>query len=245
VVDAARLHRRRRRTEAGRTLLEGPHLVGEAVAAGVVPATIFALDQDTAARGWAQQAGCELLTVTPEVLGRIATTETPQSPVAIIEIPDDGLPPVGSVLVAWGISDPGNAGTLIRTAAAFGLSYAAGPDTADTWSPKVLRAGAGAHFRAPVAAVASLDDLADRTLVATVVSGGVSPRSLPAGDLAVMVGDEAAGLPDAVLTAADVAVTIPMPGGIESLNAAVAGAIVAYEIGLRGGGEGGANLPSA
>jgi TrmH family RNA methyltransferase len=239
VADAARLHRRRRRTETGRTLLEGPHLVGEAVAAGIVPATIFALDDDAEARAWAERAGCELLTVAPEVLERIATTETPQSPVAIIEVPDAALPPVGSVLVAWGVSDPGNAGTLIRTAAAFGLAYAAGPDSADTWSPKVLRAGAGAHFRAPVAAVATLDDLTGRTLVATVPAGGVAPRDLPAGDLAILVGDEAAGLPANVLAAADVEVTIPMPGGTESLNAAVAGAIVAYETALRGGGEGG------
>ena len=239
MADAARLHRRRRRTEAGRTLLEGPHLVGEAIAAGMVPDTIFALDDDGDGRAWAERAGCELLTVTPEVLGKIATTETPQSPVAIVPIPDGALPATGSVLVAWGVSDPGNAGTLIRTAAAFGLAYAAGPDTADTWSPKVLRAAAGAHFRAPIASIGSLDDLAGRTLVATVVSGGAAPRDLPEGDLAVLVGDEAAGLPDDVTAAAGLAVTIPMPGGTESLNAAVAGAIVAYEIGLRGGGEGG------
>lgn len=238
MADAARLHRRRRRTETGRTLLEGPNLVGEAVAAGVVPETIFALHGDGRARVWADRLGCELLTTTPEVLERIATTATPQSPVAVIAIPDHALPPSGSVLVAWGVSDPGNCGTLVRTAAAFGLAYAAGPATADTWSPRVLRAGAGAHFRAPVATVGTLGDLAGRTLVATVVEGGVPPRSLPPGDLAILVGDEAAGLPPGVVAAADLEVTVPMPGGTESLNAAVAGAIVAYEAGLRGGGAG-------
>ena len=235
MADAARLHRRRRRTETGRTLLEGPHLVGEAIAAGVVPETIFALDED--ASRWAS-SGAEVLSVTPEVLEKIATTETPQSPVAVVAIPDAALPAAGSVLVAWGVSDPGNAGTLIRTAAAFGFAYAAGPDTADTWSPKVLRAGAGAHFRAPIVQIESLDDLAGRTPVATVPTGGVAPRDLPQGDLAILVGDEANGLPAAVIDGAELQVTIPMPGGTESLNAAVAGAIVAYEAALKGGGEG-------
>ena len=156
----------------GRALIEGPTLFAEAVAAGAAVETVFHLQSDTTSRGLAALAGAEAVPVTGIVLERLATTTTPQSPVAVIAIPDTALPPDGDVLVAWGVGDPGNVGTLIRTAAAFGLAFGAGPGTADMWSPKVLRAGSGSHFRIPVARVGDLSDLAGRLVVATVAMGG-------------------------------------------------------------------------
>ena len=99
----------------------------------------------------------------------------------------------------------------------------------------MVRAGAGAHFRTPIVRVAGLGGLGARTIVAAVARGGDPPASLRGiGGAAVLVGDETAGLPAEVEAAADRRITIPMPGGTESLNAAVAGSILAYE--LAGGG---------
>jgi TrmH family RNA methyltransferase len=179
--------------------------------------------------------GIEIVTVGAAVLARIAGTETPQGVVAVIAVPEPEIPAAGSLLVAWGVSDPGNVGTLVRSAAAFGLGCVAGPGCADPWSPKVVRAGAGAHFRAPIGRVSTLGGLGARVTVASVAHRGDLPASLRGtGPAAVLVGDEAAGLPGEIAAAADRRITIPMPGGTESLNAAVAGSILAYE--LAGGG---------
>jgi TrmH family RNA methyltransferase len=240
VQEAIRLQEARGRAESGRALLEGPHLLAEAIGAGVRVEEIFALAGDAGSAETARACGATLTPVDQRGLRRLATTEHPQSPVAVMVIPPAVLPATGHLLVAWGVGDPGNVGTLIRCAAAFGLGFAAGPGTADPWAPKVLRAAAGGHFRAGAPRVESPDELraGGRCLVATVVRGGMPPAALPAGTLAVVVGDEAHGLPEAVVAACDLSVTIPMPGGAESLNAGVAGAIVAYEVAARGGAAG-------
>ena len=182
--------------------------------------------------------------VSQGVLERLATTVQPQSPVVVAPIPSPVVPREGHLLVAWGISDPGNAGTLIRIAAAFGLGFVSGPDTADPWAPKTLRSGAGAHFHTSIGRVSTPEDLRalQRPLLAAVAAGGVSPaRVRSTGDVALLVGSESEGLPGWLVAAADELVTIPMPGGTESLNAAVAGAILAYEVtGARFPGQDGA-----
>jgi TrmH family RNA methyltransferase len=235
VVEAVKLHRRRGRRAAGLALLEGPHVVGEAVAAGATVVRVFYEPGDEAGRTAAERCGAEAVIVTPGVLKKLSTTLQPQSPIGVAVIPEAVLPDAGDVLAAWGVGDPGNLGTLIRIAAAVGLFFAAGPGSADPWSPKVLRAAAGGHFRTVVANAATLADLGPRTLVATVPSGGVPPTGLPEGHVAILVGDEASGLPNDVVERSGCRVTIAMPGGMESLNAALAGAIVAYEASRRGG----------
>lgn len=239
--EAVSLHDARDRAETGRALLEGPHLLAEALAAGVRVERVFALEGDAASAAAARACGAELVVVDERGLRRLATTEHPQSPVAVMAIPPASLL-AGHLLVAWGVGDPGNEGSLIRCAAAFGLGFAAGPGTADPWAPKVLRAAAGGHFRAGAARVESLEELraGGRRLVATVARGGLPPAALPATPLAILVGDEARGLPAEVVAGCDLAVTIPMPGGMESLNAAVAGAILAYEVTVGRGGRPGA-----
>jgi TrmH family RNA methyltransferase len=156
--------------------------------------------------------------------------------VAVIEIPEAGpVEPIDSV-VLWGIGDPGNAGTIVRTAAAFGFQVLATVDTVDLWSPKVLRSAVGAHFRArPIAGLApdpgALQSLGLR-LVATAADGEI-PLEAAVGDdgaQAFLVGNEAHGIPAAVCHHPAVTTTaIAMPGGTESLNAAVSAAIVMYE----------------
>ncbi len=231
VAAAARLRRREVRRKEGRTLLEGPHLLAEAVRASQPVETVFALAGDTTAATLAAGSDADLLVVTRPVLDRLAPTEHPRGPVAVLRTPPAADVRDRNAVVLWGVADPGNAGTIIRTAAAFGAAVVAGPDTVDPWSPKALRAGAGAHFRIELGEIESLAELAATTKVATVVRGGTPVRELRTREpWAVLVGSEAHGLPAEVVAAADEAVTIPMPGGTESLNAAAAAAIVLYEL---------------
>jgi TrmH family RNA methyltransferase len=229
VLAAVRLHRSNGRAESRQAVLEGPMLVGAAVGHGFAIDRVFGLDDDHRGRSLAAAAGVAFTPVTPGVLAKISTTKQPQSPVAVIPIPDDGVPGGGSVIVAWGLRDPGNCGTLIRAAAAFSHGFLAGPGTADLWSPKVLRAASGAHFRTPLGSVMDIEMVraGGRLVVATVASGGGPPGPLPE-PVAIMVGSEPHGLPPEIVDMADLRVTIPMSPGTESLNAAVAGAIVAY-----------------
>ena len=146
VARAVRLHRAGERAQSGLTLLEGPHLLSEAVQAGVEPIEVFGLESDEDSRSLV--AADRWISVTQEVLDRLAPTESPRGPIAVVPIPDDGSVTRDSVTI--GTTDPGNAGTLIRSAAAFGLDVVKSEVSVDLWSPKVLRAGAGAHYRTTI-----------------------------------------------------------------------------------------------
>ena len=230
VAAAARLHRSRHRREVGRTLIEGPHLLFEALDAGIILDRVFALVGDELSLRAAAGAGVEAVRVDQAAMARLAGTETPRGPVAVIAPVEPHLDPSRNLLVAHGVSEPGNLGSLVRTAAAFGWGFAWTPGSADPWSPKSLRAGSGGQFRIPLSAVSGVESLKDWSTVATVVSGGDDPAELGSGRWAVLVGEEAAGLPDDIVAEADRRVTIPMPGGTESLNAGVAAGIVVYEL---------------
>lgn len=229
VLAAIRLHRRRHRRESGRTLVEGPIVLGEAVRAGATIVDGFHLEDDAAGAALVGDVGTA---VAPRVLNRIAATEHPRGPVAVVEIPDHVLSG-RDTMVLVGVREPGNAGTIVRSAAAFGFDVAATPGTVDLWSPKVLRAGAGAHFHTPVV---ELDDnwpavlaRAGLETVALVASGGSDSSETVPVAIALLVGEEAAGLPEEVVEACDHVVTLAMPGVAESLNAAIAASIAMYE----------------
>jgi TrmH family RNA methyltransferase len=222
VVDAARLHRARDRSERGLTLVEGPDLLADVVAAGAVVRQVFALEGQ--ATNWTP--------VDRRALQRLAGTKSPRGPIAVVEIPAESLDRNRDLVVSVGVSDPGNVGTIIRTAASFGWGFAYMEGSADPWSPKTIRAGAAGQFQTPVAHVESLADLGEWSLVATVTKGGeshVDPRSRP---VALLIGEEANGLPDSMVKGSDFRLTIPTPGPTESLNAAVAAAIAMYQLSL-------------
>lgn len=223
VVEAGRLHQVRERRNRGRTLVEGPHALTEAIGAGMDIEKTFALTADPRYGEWP-----EVSAVSEAVMDKLAGTATPRGPVAVMRIPPWDPIPLHDVVVPIEVTDPGNVGTMIRTAAAFGLGVVMGPGTADPWSPKVLRAAAGGHFRTSLSRVDAPLVLSSHRLAATVVSGGVAPEALEEGPWAFLIGGEAHGLDLAWSEAADVRVTIPMPGGTESLNAAMAAAILAY-----------------
>lgn len=186
----------------------------------------------------ARDAGATITHVEGEQLERALTTRTPQPIVAVAGLVSwspaeivsgatgSGLP----VVVLAGVSDPGNAGTVIRSAAAAG---AAGvlftPGSVDPTNPKCVRSSAGALFALRVGAVDDLDVL--RGLGLTTIgaaAGGASPDEVElSGPIALVLGGEAGGLPEDQLV--DVEVALPLEGGVESLNVAMAGSVLLYE----------------
>jgi TrmH family RNA methyltransferase len=225
VVEAARLHRARDRRERGLTLVEGPHLIADVAAAGGVIRQTFAVDPDNA----------DVTPVDQKALERLAGTDSPRGPVAVVEIPIEWLDRSRDLLVSVGVSDPGNLGTMVRTAASFGWGFAYMEGSADPWGPKTIRAGAGGQFQTPVARIGSMSEISEWTTVATVVGGGSPLTDVTGGPIALLIGEEAHGLPQRVSAAADHRVTISTPGQTESLNAAVAAGIAVYELTKRSG----------
>jgi len=146
-------------------------------------------------------------------------------------------PPPALVLAATGLQDPGNAGAIIRSAAAAGATGVVLDEvSADPWGWKALRASMGSAFHLPVLRTRMITNLIDEwrgaglRLVATAPRNGTPMHDLDfTKPMVLLLGGEGAGLPGKMLTAADARVTIPMRGGIESLNAAVAAAVLLYE----------------
>lgn len=226
VVDAARLHRSRERRERGLTLVEGPHLISDVEASGAVIRARFGIEGSLPG----------IIPVDQKALERLAGTESPRGPVAVVEIPVERLDRSRNLLVSVGVSDPGNVGTMIRTAAAFDWGFAYTEGTADPWAPKTIRAGAAGQFQTPVSAIGSVGELSGWATVATVVTGGDTPGSVQRRPVALMIGEEAHGLPEAVIAAAAHKITISTSGPTESLNAAVAAGIIVHEL-AKGSGE--------
>jgi TrmH family RNA methyltransferase len=137
--------------------------------------------------------------------------------------------PAGPLCVAlWGVGDPGNVGTILRSARAFGAaSVALGPGCADPFGPKAVRASMGAIFELPVARVAEVGELPGER-VALVAHEGEPLAGPAAGEISLLVGAERAGLPDGVVRACDRIAHIPIAG--ESLNAAMAATVALYEL---------------
>lgn len=232
VVQTAKLHRARERRRRSQTLLEGPNLLRAAVAAGHRPEVVFALAGDDETGRLCVEAGLGLRIVSDAVLNRLALTASPRGPVAVLNVPEPSRLRPEDTLVLLGVADPGNAGTLIRSAAAFGFHVVVGRDTVDVWSPKTLRAGAGAHFAVAIGAVAAspVGELrsAGLAVAAAVPASGERIENVrrPA---ALLIGNEPGGLAPDVVASADAVVSIPMRESVESLNAAVAGSILMYE----------------
>jgi TrmH family RNA methyltransferase len=172
-----------------------------------------------------------------EQLSRVSTLQTPAGPVGVFPFldvePAELLASVPRIVLLHGVQDPGNVGTAIRSAHAFGAGVALSRGTADLYNPKTVRATMGSIFHTPVAReLASVDFLATAAdagfgLAAAVPAAGNPPEALPQGRLVVCIGAEGSGLPEDVLGACDVRVRIPSLA--PSLNASVAASILLYE----------------
>ncbi len=232
INEVRRLRRRRERRAQGRTTIDGPFLLREAIAGAVTVDEIFALPGDADAEGMAAEAGVPFTAVSAEVLQRIASSVNPRGPVAVIQIPKSAEIDVADAVMLWDVADPGNAGTIIRTAAAFGFQVLATPETVDLWSPKVLRSAVGGHFRTGVVeGVAGLEALDRAGLVPLATAAdGVDVGKVDLADptpLAFIIGNEAHGVPSPITSRATT-IALDMPGGTESLNAAVTAGVLMY-----------------
>lgn len=241
------LQRRGARSRSRQAVAEGVRLVEEALDAGV-PILGVLVDRKlgTTTRGGAllEQLAAHAVSVeeiAERELSALADTETPQGILALLEPPrwtlqDLHLAPGHPVLVLDGVQDPGNVGTLLRTAFALGAPGAVLlPGSADLAHPKVMRAGMGATYRlptaaAPVEAFAAWVATHEVTVWAAAGEGAPIERLTPPERLAVVVGNEGAGVGKAVAELARQRVAIPLARGAESLNVAVAAGILLYEV---------------
>jgi TrmH family RNA methyltransferase len=230
-------------TAEGHIAIEGDHLIREALASGLSLSALFVESGNEALLdGLSLPESVEILALPPDVFASAVHTESPQGIAALVEPPSFTLDKVLAVdaavlmVVSAGLQDPGNFGTLIRSAEAFGAtSFVLLPGTVSLFNQKTLRASSGSAFRLPCVAAnpkdlfAALSARGIHTLAA-VASGGdpltQHDLTLPS---AVILGNEGNGIPDEVLRFADKRVTIPTPGPVESLNAAIAGSILLYE----------------
>jgi TrmH family RNA methyltransferase len=230
-----------RRTE-GRALIEGPHLLLELIASGRKPLAVMATEEAVLRHADVlASAGLEPVLLAPSAFKLVSDAETPQGIAAEIEIPKARLVK-GDCVFMEGIQDPGNVGAILRSAAALGVASAVlDRACADPWSPKVLRAAMGGHFRLSVQQVPALDAAVEAyagRLVCTVARDGQALRKADlSGPIGWIFGSEGAGVGADLAVRAAVRVTIPMTAGAESLNVAAAAAVCFYEKASRPGGK--------
>jgi RNA methyltransferase, TrmH family len=206
-----KLASRRQRDKLGLFVAEGEDLVDGALAAGVEPVDLLVAGE----------------TVDAELLAEVSTLAHPPRVIGVYrreDLPRFEQRPVA--LALWHVADPGNVGTLIRTADAFGAALALSEGCADPTGPKALRASAGAIFRVPLG---RFEEPVGRRVALVVHRDNTLHELEPAERVVFVLGAEREGLPDEVVAACDAVVSIPIAETAESLNVAVAGAIALYE----------------
>lgn len=214
----------RQRAKLGLFACEGEDLVAAGLAAGIRPVEVL-VDAERPVEVEGLEAAEE---VEPGLLAELSSLAHPPRIVAVFrraDLPREPAAPTG--LALWHVGDPGNVGTLVRTADALGPSFVAlSEGCADPTSPKALRASMGAIFRVPTG---SFDD-APRPWIGLVPRGGKALADTELGERATFVlGAEREGLPEDVASSCDLLASIPLAEGAESLNVAAAGAIALYE----------------
>ena len=241
----ALLAQRAERESAGAFVVEGVRLCEEAHAAGWQP-NLLLFSQQLSLRGRRlleelSTTGANVEEIPDHLMDSVAGTETPQGILAVFPFRSIQAPPnLDFVVVLDGLRDPGNLGTILRSAAAAGVqSLLLTPGTADPYAPKVLRSAMGAHFRLPIQlsgwdeieALRSRSSAAPLKYFLAEAEGG---RPCWQTDfrqpLALIIGAEAEGASPSARRLADGLVTIPMPGRSESLNAAMAASILLFEV---------------
>jgi RNA methyltransferase, TrmH family len=228
------------RTTRNHIAIEGLHLVQEAIRSGLNLDTVFLEEGHEGLLEQFPSSNAEVLVVPEDVYLSATMTEHPQGVAALVEAPQFTLQamvpraPRPLVVVAAGLQDPGNLGTLVRSAEAFGATgMILLPGTVSLWNAKTLRASSGSAFRLPVVGLTA-DDAFNALrahgvrILAAVARDGDSEADLR-GPTALLVGNEGSGLPEAWIAQANARVTIPFAGAVESLNAAIAGSVLLYD----------------
>jgi TrmH family RNA methyltransferase len=236
--------------ERGLAAIEGELLLAEALRSGLAPLAVFvrsgqwdALERVAAqVPARAPLDAAEILELPAGIFASAVDTESPQGIAALLRPPrfnwDDLFPPHAPalLLIAAGLQDPGNLGTLIRSAEAFGATGVITlPGTVHVWNAKVVRASAGSVFRLPVV-TSREEEMIERlaaqgvALFATTAEGELqAAQAALTQPCALLIGNEGSGLAPHLLRAADARLAIPTPGPVESLNAGIAGSILLYE----------------
>jgi TrmH family RNA methyltransferase len=231
----------RDRRKAGKCVLEGEHLIGVYAERRGLPEVLVVADDCLGRPGVAALAARfaeRALVVPASLFAELATLPAGVGILALIAAPRAASSaPADFCLLLEDVQDPGNVGSMLRSAAAAGVAQVLlSRGCAFAWSPKVLRAAQGAHFHVELHEDVDLLDwgatfvATGGSLVASVASGGASLyETALAGPVALAIGNEGAGLSAALVSLASHRVTIPMPGGTESLNAAAAAAVCLFE----------------
>ncbi|WP_077308147.1 TrmH family RNA methyltransferase [Terribacillus halophilus] len=227
-----KLKRKKERTKTNTFLVEGFHLVEEAITAGWTIEKLI-LREETELPEWASHLEAE--TVSEHVFKSITETETPQGIAAVVQMQDKKLKRHNRILLLDAVQDPGNLGTIIRTADAAGYdAIYLGEGSADRYNDKVIRATQGSIFHLPVLTadlellVPELQDIG-YTVWAAALEGAVDYRAVSAPEkTALLVGNEGAGIDKRLIAQSDMAVKIPIFGKAESLNVSIATGILLY-----------------
>lgn len=241
------LQRRRGRERRALFVAEGVRAVEEVVRArlairgALVTPQLSESPRGRTLKSSLESRGTELAEVSSRELASAADTETPQGVLAIAEVPQYTLdtlqlPVQARLLVLDGVQDPGNVGTILRTAAALGaLAVLALPGTVDLWNPKVIRGAMGAHFRYPAIQLEYEELFSyltqnDAELWGAEARGDPVVGIAPPPRLAIAVGNEGAGLSEPVRAHSRRTVALALEPGVESLNVAVATGILLYSL---------------
>jgi len=228
----------RQRGKAGQTLLDGAHLLAAYLDAGKQPQHILlnaaALHDAEITVLLERAAGVPTTQLDDRLFAELSELKTPTGILALIDIPNPTVMQSNFALLLEDIQDPGNLGSMLRSAAAAGCDAVfLSTGCADAWSPKVLRAAMGGHFALNIHERQDLQGVAKAFPGMLLAACLQSKRSLYDCDLrgkaAFLVGNEGAGLSDGLLNLATQTIAIPMAGKIESLNVAAATAICLFE----------------
>ncbi len=241
---ARSLHRRRTRYRERAILVEGVRPVSECLESGksvqalLIAASRVSDAEATKVAAIAAERSISTFVVDDEILSSAADTETPQGILAIVDMPTaeipGELPENPLVLIIDSVRDPGNLGTLLRSALGTGVDLILiGPESVDPYAPKVIRAGAGSHFRLPIAFLSwdGVPDVLKRcTLYVTQADADIDYVDVDwCSPAAVIVGNETGGVSEAAIAHADGRVGIPLASKLESLNAGIAGSVILFE----------------
>ena len=239
IKELAKLQTAKGRKKAGLYLLEGEHLVEEAIKEKApIELLVVSSDRMEDYQYLLAQAAVHVLVVSPDVFQKLSMTETTQGILAIVKIENQTEPPYsGRIIVLDAVQDPGNLGTIVRTADAAGFdAVVLGAGTVDLYNDKVIRSMQGSHFHIPVFQAdlrEYLPALKDKgvEVAVTALHRDSKDYSILQGksDIAIVVGNEGQGVSSEVIDLADIVVTIPMFGKAESLNVAIASALLMYK----------------
>ncbi len=230
IIETAKLSEKKYRNRLGKYVLEGVRLVSDALKHGAKAEDIFVAESVAHNFNFVNQT-----VVSDRVFAKISDTVNSQGVLAVVSKPNvEMTSPNGNCMVLDGLQDPGNVGTLIRTAVACDFTDLYAVNSADLYSSKVIRSAMSAHFCIKLHETDSIEKVFELLHGVSKIAADMSGKNIfettfPSR-VALILGNEGNGISDFVRKHADKTVSLPMANGLESLNVAVAGSVIAYKI---------------